>query len=1347
MSTLQKKIKALPVLQQWALEALAVIDERANRTLVTKVLVHSGARWKGRTLKSADLKAPMAALVEAKLALEAGGRYQLTPAVHEACIRAMRAERRYVPLSKSADALDPYAITKNLHGYTGQNGVDRYLRRALYSGDVAGFFKVHDRLGNYPYYSLDAPDLADWVSAPLDSELIRASPPELAELLLVSLLDRQLLTVLPIPGFRALLDEAARAAPTNLNLASLAFSEALYAGDLDAISGVTLDDSRAFTLSLRGLHTLITGDLSASVKWYAKARTAYKKLGYDIVPGVMGLLLPLAYFLQGGKTRIKQARGLVNKALKQWDFPMESPYHGYLHLDRMGTLLDGDEVPPGEESLHPVAALLGGLIDFWSEQPLNESAITDAARDAEGCGYRWLSAELRVLLGGEPLPGTVSLLSHRQALPEWSRKLEMIEAAVLPMKRAAPKSAREPRLVWELSFGPDYVHLEAREQLPRAKGTWSKGRKVALSRLKKTPGSIKSLSGHDHRLLTALKMESYRAYYHTEVSYFWSPELLWPLLVGHPLIFDAKTPTRLMEITAREPRVEVKSARGSLKLHVTPALPEDGALVTRKGHSKVEVVVFNKAQKAIAELLGEGLDVPKGEKERLGALVARLAATFPVSDDAAVSETSAREIKPSPEPIIQLTPAGDGLTARLIVRPLGPTGPEVTPGTGSARILAQIGGEVLRTRRPLKRERQLVETLEEQAPSLPGARGGDPLALEDALTLLTELQALGEDARVEWPEGETLKLRREVDASALSLSIKGDTDWFSASGKLTVDDDLVLQLTELLALVEATPGRFLKLSGGDFVALTEKLRAHLDTLARLSQRAGKGQRFHKLAAGVIAPLVDGAGTRRTDKRWKEQLTRLDAADVREVAPPRTLQAELRPYQRDGFTWLTRLAAWGAGACLADDMGLGKTMQSLALLLQRAPTGPALVVAPTSVCGVWLQEAWRFAPSLTVTRFGGGDRDKQLDGLGPADVVVCSYGLMQSESERLSALQWSTLILDEAQAIKNPSTKRHKAAVALKADFRLATTGTPIENHLGELWALFSFLNPGLLGSQEQFRQRFSAPIEGGSREVQAQLRRLVLPFILRRTKSAVLDDLPPRTDIEVPVVPGPEEASLYEALRRRAVEALESSEDGAQPMQVFAQLTKLRMACCNPRLVLEVGEAAPPSAKLAAFAEIVGNLRENRHRALVFSQFVRHLALLREWLDEHQIPYLYLDGSTPGAERDRLVKAFQAGEGDLFLISLRAGGVGLNLTAADYVVHMDPWWNPAVEDQASDRAHRIGQTRPVTVYRLVTQGTIEEKILGLHRQKRDLADRLLSGADSAAKLSAAELFELIKSDA
>ena len=527
------------------------------------------------------------------------------------------------------------------------------------------------------------------------------------------------------------------------------------------------------------------------------------------------------------------------------------------------------------------------------------------------------------------------------------------------------------------------------------------------------------------------------------------------------------------------------------------------------------------------------------------------------------------------------------------------------------------------------------------------------------------------------------------------------------------------------------------------------------------------------------------------------------SELPEVPVPEGVKAELRPYQRQGLAWLQFLREHGLAGILADDMGLGKTLQTLALLIARSAGGPALVIAPTSVCGNWLAEAARFAPGLQVAMYGDittsadledessernaaasdtlidsagnsqpGDatadpaaagnarlaaRRKQVAALGPGQVLVCSYGLLQIDGDILTSRAWHSAVLDEAQAIKNAGTRRAKAASALQADFKLALTGTPIENRLSELWSIMGFANPGLLGSAEQFNQRFALPIErDADPQAGRRLRRLVAPFLLRRTKAEVLADLPARTEIVHEVVPGSRERALLEALRQQAEESVNQvlaaggaagpgAGEGQAQMHVLAALTKLRRAACDPRLVAP--ELGLVGAKVQEFERLAQELVAGRHKALVFSQFTDFLALLRERLDSAGLRYQYLDGSTPAAQRTQRVAAFQAGEGDFFLISLKAGGFGLNLTMADYVIITDPWWNPAAEDQASARAHRIGQQRPVTVYRLVTQGSIEDRIVKLHHSKRALAEGVLAGQDGGgAVLRAADMLALLRGE-
>jgi SNF2 family DNA or RNA helicase len=396
----------------------------------------------------------------------------------------------------------------------------------------------------------------------------------------------------------------------------------------------------------------------------------------------------------------------------------------------------------------------------------------------------------------------------------------------------------------------------------------------------------------------------------------------------------------------------------------------------------------------------------------------------------------------------------------------------------------------------------------------------------------------------------------------------------------------------------------------------------------------------------------------------------------------------------------------------------------------------------------MREVEKFAPGMTAFMYRETDRSEFLNSVGNKQIVVCSYGLALRDVEQLAKVDWGTMILDEAQAIKNSRSKTSMAIATIPSKWTVALTGTPVENHLGELWSLFRVVAPGVFGGWDQFRTRFAGPIErDDDDERRAALRKRLQPFVLRRTKKEVLKDLPARTEMNLYVELSAPERALYDEIRLSAIgeaDAITKLPDiQDQRFKILALLTRLRQISCHPKLVHESWKEG--SAKLTQLTETLLQLREEGHRVLIFSQFVTHLKLIREMLDTEKVSYQYLDGSTPAAARQTQVDQFQNGDATAFLISLKAGGTGLNLTAADYVIHMDPWWNPAVEDQATDRAHRIGQQRPVMVYRIVAQNTIEEEILRLHDTKRDLVAGVLDGTHSAGKLSTTDLLALLRS--
>ncbi len=468
--------------------------------------------------------------------------------------------------------------------------------------------------------------------------------------------------------------------------------------------------------------------------------------------------------------------------------------------------------------------------------------------------------------------------------------------------------------------------------------------------------------------------------------------------------------------------------------------------------------------------------------------------------------------------------------------------------------------------------------------------------------------------------------------------------------------------------------------------------------------------------------------------------------------PSGFGAVLRSYQEHGLAWLQFLRAAGLGGVLADDMGLGKTVQALAHLAVEQAQGrtelPSLVICPTSLVPNWLAEATRFAPSLRCLVLHGPDRAGRFAAIGDHDLVITTYPLLARDHAVLAAQDWHVVMLDEAQTIKNPLATTSKLARTLRARQRLCLSGTPLENHLGELWSLFDFLLPGFLGDRKQFGWRYRGPIEkAGNTERQVMLAQRVAPFLLRRTKEQVAADLPPKTEIAETVEMGDGQRAIYEGIRlamhAKVRAAIAKRGLAGSGIVILDALLKLRQACCDPRLLkLATAKAAKAnSAKLERLLELLPQMLEEGRRVLLFSQFTSMLALIEAELTRLALPYVLLTGDT----RDRVVpiRRFQSGEVPLFLISLKAGGVGLNLTAADTVIHYDPWWNPAVENQATDRAHRIGQDKPVFVHRLITAGTIEEKMETLKARKQALADGILAasaGATPALTESDLDLF-------
>jgi len=965
-----------------------------------------------------------------------------------------------------------------------------------------------------------------------------------------------------------------------------------------------------------------------------------------------------------------------------------------------------------------------------------------------------LTREIAKKYQDSPFNSVIDLIPR---VEQWQRALDALTSLAEQQKlgEEIPAQLNQKRMIWLVELDENgNASLHPREQRLSKNDQWTVGRPVAVKRLREEINTFDYLNDQDRRICNQIEViyeEDYYSYYQREV--FVLKERAVVEAIGHPNVFwnipgKLITPVR---ISMSNLQLVVHERNNDLLIKIVP-FPQSRQqyLFEKTGSNDLTVYKIESQHRDVAVILGKnGLEVPKQARQQVIDSISAIASMLTIQSDIGGQSANAETVEADSRLHIHLQPVGDGIQIDIFVQPFAEGGPVYKPGRGGSTVLAEINGKQLQTTRDLEIEIHYLDQVTEDCPILYDTIDTKWIFsdTEMALEALLQLQTLGEFAVLKWPQGRAIKVSREAGLSQAIFSVRKKNDWFSLSGQVQVDNDHVIEIQHLMTLLSASPGRFLKLEDGQIIALTNELRQRLDDLSGLGIHNGNDLDFHPLASWTLNDLTEGMAIK-AGKPWRERLEKLSAIDDLEPQLPTTLQGELREYQLQGYQWLTRLAYLGAGACLADDMGLGKTIQSLALMLSRATDGPTLILAPTSVCNNWIEEASRFAPTLNVHYFGSGDRQKTLDDAGPFDVIVCSYGLLQTEIERLKQRHWHTIIADEAQAIKNPLTQRSKAAMALKCDFKMITTGTPIENHLGELWNLFHFINPGLLGSLKDFNERYALDIENKRNPAtQRRLKKLLQPFILRRLKNDVLTELPARTEVTLHVELSVEERHFYEALRRNAMQLIEDAQQkalpvGQQQMKVLAEITRLRRACCNPRLISP--EIHINSAKLQAFEELIDELIANHHKALVFSQFVAHLALLRELLDNKGIRYQYLDGTTSLPNRKKAVNAFQAGEGELFLISLKAGGAGLNLTAADYVVHMDPWWNPAVEDQASDRAHRMGQKRPVTIYRLVAKDTIEDKIVALHQHKRDLADSLLADGDVSGKMSLKDMLELLQ---
>lgn len=830
-------------------------------------------------------------------------------------------------------------------------------------------------------------------------------------------------------------------------------------------------------------------------------------------------------------------------------------------------------------------------------------------------------------------------------------------------------------------------------------------------------------------------------------------DIVVPHMVGTDRVLGPGGP---VDISVEQPSVKVAVKGDTIELQTNVATDADGNLrastVSGSAEKGFRLVRPDRGQMTILQSLRRVKEYPFEAAGTIREVLRQISPYISVSDKVLGSMESATQASGSPR-LVATIGFDDRYSAYILkvqACPLDGGKRRFLPATGGADYLDKVGKEHFIVHRDMAGEQTNFAFIQSFAQSSLGGmrivdgKGDRVMGSAVVLRLLEFLQEHPDAFMAEWPSGHRIKYRGLGRSSVWEINGSSNQEWFSVEGTISLQGGSATVGDVLKYSGEEAPEGYIKLGENEYARISEQLRKQIERLHSMGTMGGGELHVSRYHVGQLARVLGTGGDGVTASPEYESLKkRMEEAYRMEPGLPDGLCATLRPYQTEGYRWMRRLDAWGAGACLADDMGLGKTVQTIAFMLSKAGEGASLVVAPTSVAPNWASEIRRFAPGLRpVILNQEKDRDAAVRSAGANDVVISTYGVLAGEADLLKDREWNVICLDEAHQIKNRFTKVSQAAMDLRGTSRVALTGTPVQNNLMELWNLFQFINPGLLGNCEQFRKKYIAARDDDDKESMEILKGMTQPFILRRTKADVLDDLPAKTEMDWLVRLTDEEMARYEEMRSFIEMQFSMPPKGSRvDISMFESLTRLRLAACS--MSLQEKSWNRESSKIREAKYLLGHILQEDNKVLVFSQFTSFLGQLRGALDELGEGYLYLDGSTPMKERQRLVGEFQEGGAKVFLVSLKAGGLGLNLTAANYVILMDPWWNPAIENQAKDRAHRIGQKRDVTVIRLISEHTIEEKILRLHDKKTGLSDDLLDGTSDSGKLTYEDIVEMV----
>lgn len=975
--------------------------------------------------------------------------------------------------------------------------------------------------------------------------------------------------------------------------------------------------------------------------------------------------------------------------------------------------------------------------------------------------------------GGEPSIQRTPLAPYKPSLPDWKRHLQTLRSAMESAgARSRPVSRAERELLYCIDVGNtldrERLIVEVAQRERKRNGSWGKlkSRRLRAEEIDQLPDSM------DRRILAILRgarqeLEyGYHSYYYDSApAQYTLPATLWevllPLMCGTgrcflhtsattdgstPLAWDDGEPWELCLKVVLESSAERYQVTGSLRredrqLDMTqPVLLLAGGLVffnecvaRLQDHGAFGWISLLRAR--------ESLSFSKEDAESfLEALVC-----LPHQPRLALPEELKFEtVSVAPTPRLAIKPGKHNIWSRA--RLLGELSFDYS---GTVVPHQKIGRGIYQ-----KDRRRLVTrdiTSEENAKARLTQLGFRKSRDSDATNLELLPDHLSKVVRVLANEGWHIEAEGNLyrTAGALRMEINSGVDWFELDGNAQFGD-AEIALPRLLRAIKQGE-HMVRLDDGTLGIIPEDWTKKYGLLAGLGSADADHLRFSRPQAALLDALLASEPALTCDAGFERLRREMRAfSGVREALPTVDFHGELRTYQREGLGWLFFLQRFGFGGCLADDMGLGKTVQVLALLDarragrtgdQNASPRPSLVVVPRSLVFHWKKESARFAPKLEILDHTGGARLKPGDHFDDYDVILTTYGTLRRDALQFKEQGFDYCVLDEAQAIKNAGTLSAKAVRLLSARHRLAMSGTPVENHLGELWSLFEFLNPGMLGSAAIFANAGRSPDE----RTRAVLGKALRPFILRRTKGQVATELPEKTEQTMYCDLEAKDRKLYNELRdfyrARLLKNGAGEGTGQFKIQVLEALLRLRQAACHPGLI-DKRKVDEPSAKIDTLLAQLEQVLEENHKTLVFSQFTSLLAIVRSRLDHDKIPYVYLDGRT--RDREARVEQFQNDPTvKLFLISLKAGGLGLNLHAAEYVYLLDPWWNPAVEAQAIDRAHRIGQTRRVFAYRIIARDTVEEKVLELQESKRDLADAIITADNSLIRNLTREDLELL----